>query len=196
MKRILDVVRNARVRIFRQRAFDGDVITKPPRFERVERDDFDKRAERATGGFFLVGGVFEYGVRKRPLQSVNGWITHAKDFTDDMAEGEKEILCFTPSRKSRFLFRQTLWIFLGKISRPSLLYARQNIRHNLPLRLRALRAAVMETHAHFRKCAKVGIHNPKLKHFGSVIVILSIVNATTGSTSQNFQVINWLANAI
>mgnify|MGYP001593191146 CR=1 FL=1 len=32
--------------------------------------------------------------------------------------------------------------------RPSLPNARQNIRHDLRLRLRALRAAVVETHAH------------------------------------------------
>jgi hypothetical protein len=33
-------------------------------------------------------------------------------------------------------------------SRPSLPNARQNIRHDLALRLRTLRAAVVETHAH------------------------------------------------
>jgi hypothetical protein len=32
--------------------------------------------------------------------------------------------------------------------RPPLFDARQKVRHNLPLRLRALRAAVVQTHAH------------------------------------------------
>src|SRR6266568_2952064 len=90
MQRILDVVRNARVRVFRQRALDGDVITKTPGLERVERDDFDKRSERATSRFLFVGSVLEHGVRKRPLQSVYGWITHGEDLAGSCTTSEKE----------------------------------------------------------------------------------------------------------
>src|SRR5258707_3117129 len=76
MQRELDIVRDRRVAIFRQRALYCQILAETPSLEGVVGNYLHEGSKRSAGRFFTVLSVMKHRLDQDALQSINRFVSH------------------------------------------------------------------------------------------------------------------------